>query len=102
MFAVLVVVAAVLTPSVAAARAPAMAPVEAPEGQQCVVSNLIVCTPAILAGRTPSAECCSNLKAQQGCFCGYAENPFYKHYINSPNSLNTLATCGISIPDCSK
>jgi hypothetical protein len=100
MCAVLVVVVAVLAPSAEAARA--MAPVEVLEEQQCDVNKLIMCGPAIIGGTTPSAECCSNLKSQEGCFCEYAKNPAYSPYINSPNAHKTLATCGITLPSCPK
>jgi hypothetical protein len=100
--AVLVVLAAVLAPS-AAVRAPAVAPAAASaEEEQCDVDKLAPCAPAILGGRKPSAECCSVLKAQQGCFCEYAKDPAYEHYVHGPNARNTLTTCGITLPTCPK
>ncbi|OEL24136.1 hypothetical protein BAE44_0014850 [Dichanthelium oligosanthes] len=68
--------------------------------QQCDVVQLAVCAPAIISGEAPSAACCSNLRAQQGCFCQYARNPAYSGYINSPAARRALTTCGITIPHC--
>jgi hypothetical protein len=47
-----------------------------------------------------TASCCSNLRAQEPCFCQYARNPAYSSYINSPNARRTLASCGIAVPSC--
>ena len=102
---VLVVVAVVMAPSVAAvwASAPAMAPGGASTvKEECDEEKLIVCGPAIIGGTPPSASCCSNLKAQEGCFCQYAKDPAYSNYINSPNARKTLASCGITLPTCPK
>ncbi|CAM0956547.1 unnamed protein product [Alopecurus aequalis] len=105
MWAVLVLVVVVVAPSVAAsrARAPAMAPGRASMAeQQCDVEKLIVRGTAIITGAMPSASCCSNLKAQEGCFCQYAKDPAYSLYINSPNAHKTLTSCGITLPTCPK
>ena len=103
---VLVVVVVVMATSVAAvvrASAPAMAPGGAlTTEEECDVEKLIVCGPAIIGGTTPSTSCCSNLKAQEGCFCQYAKDPAYSNYINSPNARKTLASCGVTLPACPK
>ncbi|KAM0892368.1 hypothetical protein ACQ4PT_025772 [Festuca glaucescens] len=67
---------------------------------QCDASNLVVCAGPIVTGAKPSAACCSNLRAQRGCFCQYARNPAYASYINSANARKTLKTCGIALPRC--
>uniref|UniRef100_A0ACD5U545 Uncharacterized protein n=1 Tax=Avena sativa TaxID=4498 RepID=A0ACD5U545_AVESA len=94
-----VVVVAVLAPSVAAVRTMAPAGASAAE-QQCDAGELISCAPAIIGGTTPTETCCSNLKAQEGCFCKYAKDPAFSSYINSPNARKTLASCGITLPNC--
>ncbi|TVU01856.1 hypothetical protein EJB05_52670, partial [Eragrostis curvula] len=68
--------------------------------QRCDPGGLAVCAPVILTGVAPAPACCSNLRAQQGCFCQYARNPAYGPYINSPNARRTLASCGVAIPHC--
>uniref|UniRef100_A0A0D9XLA0 Bifunctional inhibitor/plant lipid transfer protein/seed storage helical domain-containing protein n=1 Tax=Leersia perrieri TaxID=77586 RepID=A0A0D9XLA0_9ORYZ len=86
MVAVMVVVVATMMPAAEA---------------QCNAGNLVVCAGAIIGGSAPSATCCSNLRAQSGCFCQYARNPAYASYINSPNARKTLTSCRIAIPRCS-
>uniref|UniRef100_A0A0A9BDV2 Bifunctional inhibitor/plant lipid transfer protein/seed storage helical domain-containing protein n=1 Tax=Arundo donax TaxID=35708 RepID=A0A0A9BDV2_ARUDO len=66
----------------------------------CNAGQLAVCAPAITGGARPSAACCSNLRAQQGCFCQFAKNPTYGRYVNSPNARRAVAACGISLPRC--
>ncbi|XP_047072571.1 non-specific lipid-transfer protein 2P-like [Lolium rigidum] len=79
----------------------AMAPARASAADQtCDVGKLIPCGPAIIGGTPPSDSCCSNLKAQEGCFCQYAKDPAYSGYIDSPNARKTLASCGITLPTC--
>ncbi|TVU48641.1 hypothetical protein EJB05_08282, partial [Eragrostis curvula] len=66
----------------------------------CNAGSLAACVPAITSGTSPTAGCCSNLKAQQSCFCQFAKNPAYGRYINSPNARRTVASCGLSVPRC--
>ncbi|AQK64778.1 nonspecific lipid-transfer protein precursor [Zea mays] len=68
--------------------------------QQCSAAQLAACAPAIISGSPPTASCCSNLRAQEPCFCQYARNPAYSSYINSPNARRTLTSCGIAVPSC--
>ncbi|XP_047043451.1 non-specific lipid-transfer protein 2P-like [Lolium rigidum] len=93
--AVVVAVMMVTTSPAAAARTMASA-----ADQECDVGKLIDCGPAIIGGTPPSDSCCSNLKAQKGCFCQYAKDPNYSDYINSPNARKTLDSCGITLPTC--
>ncbi|KAM0892369.1 hypothetical protein ACQ4PT_025773 [Festuca glaucescens] len=95
MCAVLAVAVMMVAPSAAAGRAMASA-----ADQTCDVGKLIDCGPAIIGGTPPSESCCTNLKAQKGCFCQYAQDPAYSDYINSPNARKTLASCGITFPTC--
>ncbi|KAM3371361.1 hypothetical protein ACQJBY_018650 [Aegilops geniculata] len=66
---------------------------------------LAPCDPVIKEGpwSAPSTLCCSNLRAleQEGCICPYLQDPVYYGYINRPNLLKTLTSCGIRIsPAC--
>jgi len=67
----------------------------------CNAGQLAVCAAALTSGAKPSTACCSNLKAQQGCFCQFAKNPAYSRYINSPNARKVVAACGVALPRCS-
>jgi curli biogenesis system outer membrane secretion channel CsgG len=73
---------------------------ETASAASCNAGQLAACAPAITAGARPSASCCSNLKAQQGCFCQFVKNPTYGRYINSPNARKVVASCGVSVPRC--
>ncbi|XP_010528992.1 PREDICTED: non-specific lipid-transfer protein 2-like [Tarenaya hassleriana] len=66
----------------------------------CVVTELTPCLTAITTGGKPSAACCSKLKEQQPCLCGYAKNPAFSQYVNSPNARKVLSACGVPIPKC--
>ncbi|XP_062209582.1 non-specific lipid-transfer protein 2P-like [Phragmites australis] len=66
----------------------------------CNAGQLAACAPAISSGATPTAACCANLRAQQGCFCQFARNPTYGRYVSSPNARRTVASCGITLPRC--
>nr|XP_051189837.1 non-specific lipid-transfer protein 2P-like [Lolium perenne] len=97
MCAVVAVVVAVMMVAPSAAAASAMAGAH----PKCDVGKLIDCRPAIIGGKPPSDSCCSNLKAQKGCFCQwYVKDPDYSQYINSPNAGKTLDSCGIKVPAC--
>ncbi|KQK24045.1 non-specific lipid-transfer protein 2P [Brachypodium distachyon] len=78
----------------------AMAAQEASAAGGCNAGQLSVCAVAITSGSPPSAECCSNLRAQQGCLCQYAKDPNYGRYISSPYARQTVASCGIPVPKC--
>uniref|UniRef100_A0A453DBG2 Bifunctional inhibitor/plant lipid transfer protein/seed storage helical domain-containing protein n=2 Tax=Aegilops tauschii TaxID=37682 RepID=A0A453DBG2_AEGTS len=63
---------------------------------------LLPCNPSIKEGpwSAPSTLCCSNLRVQEqeGCICPYLQDPVFYGYINRPNFLKTLTSCGIRIP----
>ncbi|PWA36240.1 lipid transfer protein [Artemisia annua] len=56
----------------------------------CSVNSLKPCLPAFTSSSPPTASCCTTLKQQQPCFCGYIKNPSLKQYVNSPNAKKTL------------
>ncbi|KAI4388943.1 hypothetical protein MLD38_001228 [Melastoma candidum] len=66
----------------------------------CDPSSLEPCAPAILLGTTPTSDCCTNLKAQQPCFCQYANDPNYAQFVNSTNARKAAAYCKVPIPCC--
>ncbi|KAI3500148.1 hypothetical protein L1887_35965 [Cichorium endivia] len=66
----------------------------------CNPQELLPCAAFLSSGATPSVACCSKLKAQQPCFCGYVKNPSLGQYINSPNAKKVASACGVSIPKC--
>ncbi|KAG8373753.1 hypothetical protein BUALT_Bualt11G0057800 [Buddleja alternifolia] len=66
----------------------------------CVPTELSPCLAAITGGSPPSPQCCSKLREQQPCFCGYSKNPALKPYVESPNAKKVAATCGVAFPRC--
>ncbi|TVU32116.1 hypothetical protein EJB05_23834, partial [Eragrostis curvula] len=66
----------------------------------CHPDTLSVCLPSLVSGSKPTAECCTNLHAQQGCLCQYAKDPKYSKYISGPNAGNTLTSCAMAVPSC--
>jgi hypothetical protein len=66
----------------------------------CNPAQLTPCAgPALFGGAVPPA-CCAQLRAQQGCLCGYARSPNYGSYIRSPNAARLFAICNLPMPRC--
>ncbi|KAK9048947.1 hypothetical protein SSX86_032084 [Deinandra increscens subsp. villosa] len=66
----------------------------------CDPRDLLPCLGFLSSGAKPSLACCSKLKSQQPCFCGYVKNPSLGRYVNSPNVKKVASACGVSIPKC--
>ncbi|KAK1437358.1 hypothetical protein QVD17_03149 [Tagetes erecta] len=66
----------------------------------CAVTELSPCLPAFTSSAPPSANCCTKLKQQTPCLCGYIKNPSLKQYVTSPNAKKVASTCGVSFPKC--
>ncbi|XP_047152909.1 probable non-specific lipid-transfer protein AKCS9 [Vigna umbellata] len=66
----------------------------------CSPAELSPCLPAITSGSSPSGACCTKLKQQKPCLCGYLQNPSLKQYVNSPNAKKVLSACGVPYPKC--
>ncbi|XP_057809420.1 non-specific lipid-transfer protein 2-like [Salvia miltiorrhiza] len=67
----------------------------------CNPMELMPCFGPITTGAAPTTQCCTNLKAQQPCFCQYKNDPEFKDYIDSANAKKLAATCKVTIPtDC--
>ncbi|PKI69942.1 non-specific lipid-transfer protein 2-like [Punica granatum] len=64
----------------------------------CVASELASCLPAMTSPAAPTTECCTKLKEQQPCLCGYLKDPTLRMYWSSPNAKKVANTCGIPYP----
>ncbi|GMN28186.1 hypothetical protein TIFTF001_001955 [Ficus carica] len=75
---------------------------EAPvaEAVTCSPLELSSCLSAITGGTKPSNTCCSKLREQKPCLCGYLKNPNLRQYVNSPNARKVASTCGVAYPKC--
>ncbi|WOG92888.1 hypothetical protein DCAR_0312165 [Daucus carota subsp. sativus] len=68
----------------------------------CNIASLAPCLPVILnPSLQPTAECCTNLVAQEPCFCIFIKDPRFKGYVNSPGAKKLQAACGVQPPKCS-
>ncbi|XVE60870.1 hypothetical protein DITRI_Ditri05aG0161600 [Diplodiscus trichospermus] len=76
-------------------------------GEKCTAADPVTCDPAELAPcleaftspTPPSDICCSNLKEQSPCLCGYLEDPnIGKYFVGNPNAERVAKTCGIPYP----
>ncbi|PIN16469.1 hypothetical protein CDL12_00270 [Handroanthus impetiginosus] len=66
----------------------------------CNVVELTPCLGAIRGSEDPSPDCCSKLKEQVPCFCGYINNPILRPYVDSPNAKKVAAICDVPTPKC--
>ncbi|KAF7011670.1 hypothetical protein CFC21_025953 [Triticum aestivum] len=67
---------------------------------QCPPKKLLPCNPAVKKVKEPSALCCSNLRAQEGCLCLYLHDPRYQRYFGGADAGKTITSCGIPLPYC--
>ncbi|CAN8288496.1 unnamed protein product [Cochlearia groenlandica] len=70
------------------------------EGVTCSPSELSPCAAALTSSSPPSGLCCSKLREQKPCFCGYLRNPNLRQYYNSPNAKKVSNICKIPLPKC--
>ncbi|XP_019151832.1 PREDICTED: non-specific lipid-transfer protein 2-like [Ipomoea nil] len=73
---------------------------EVSEAVTCSATELSPCASAIISGTPPSAACCSKLKEQKPCLCGYLKNPTLRQFVNSPNAKKVASACGVPTPKC--
>ncbi|KAK4837920.1 hypothetical protein QYF36_009550 [Acer negundo] len=66
----------------------------------CNPTELSSCAAAITSSAPPSSTCCSKVREQRPCLCGYLKDPNLKQYVNSPNARKIVSTCGVSYPQC--
>ncbi|KAK3426315.1 hypothetical protein EUGRSUZ_F02788 [Eucalyptus grandis] len=70
------------------------------EAVTCSATELSSCVSAITSSAPPSALCCSKLREQRPCLCGYIRNPNLRQYVTSPNAKRVARTCGVPYPTC--
>ncbi|MCL7040861.1 hypothetical protein MKW94_020196 [Papaver nudicaule] len=67
----------------------------------CSPVQLAPCLGAIMSSSTPpSNACCSRLREQKPCLCGYMKDPTLKQYVNTPNGKKVANTCDVPLPNC--
>ncbi|KAL4383722.1 hypothetical protein GQ457_15G015400 [Hibiscus cannabinus] len=70
------------------------------EAVTCDPTQLSPCSQAFTSSAAPSPACCSKLKEQQPCLCGYIKNPSLKQYVNNPNAKRVASSCKVPYPKC--
>lgn len=70
------------------------------EAVTCSTMELSPCMGAITSTAPPPAACCSKLREQQPCFCGYLKNPSLGGYVQSPRAKTVISKCGVPFPKC--
>lgn len=66
----------------------------------CNPMQMSSCMNSIISGTPPSKQCCSKIKEQRPCLCGYLKNPFLKNFVDSPNARKVATDCGTPFPTC--
>ncbi|KAL6507507.1 hypothetical protein OROGR_023702 [Orobanche gracilis] len=66
----------------------------------CNPLELSPCLGSITGSQKPSPQCCTKLKEQVPCFCGYLNDPELKPYVDSPNSKKVAGICHVYAPKC--
>ncbi|CAK7344257.1 unnamed protein product [Dovyalis caffra] len=66
----------------------------------CNPRQLSPCLGAITSSAPPSATCCSKLKEQKPCLCGYLKDPSLKQFVSSPGARKVASACGVLYPTC--
>ncbi|XP_027079037.1 non-specific lipid-transfer protein 2-like [Coffea arabica] len=74
--------------------------VEVSRAVTCTPTELSPCVAAIIGQQPPSAACCSKLREQRPCLCGYLRDPNLRQYVNSPNARRVASSCGVPTPRC--
>ncbi|KAL4281236.1 hypothetical protein GQ457_03G003820 [Hibiscus cannabinus] len=69
------------------------------EAAVCDPLQLCPCMTALVS-MAPSAKCCSKLKEQQPCLCGYIKNPAFGQYVKNPKAKKFAAICKVPWPQC--
>ncbi|KAI3747785.1 hypothetical protein L6452_10438 [Arctium lappa] len=66
----------------------------------CNYMELVPCADAISSSQAPSAACCSKVKEQRPCFCGYLRDPNLRQFVSPATAQRVASQCGVSIPQC--
>ena len=70
------------------------------EAVTCNFMELSPCLDAIMSSRPPSDICCSRLREQTPCLCGYLADPSLIQFFNDPNTIRVASSCGVAYPQC--
>ncbi|GKD31426.1 non-specific lipid-transfer protein 2-like protein [Tanacetum coccineum] len=71
------------------------------DAANCNYLELVACAGAITSPQPPSKDCCSKVKQQKPCFCGYLRNPQLRQYVTPEEARRVARQCGVTLPRCS-
>ncbi|CAO2825377.1 unnamed protein product [Amaranthus hypochondriacus] len=74
-----------------------LAKTPATKAVNCSPLELAPCAPAFMSSQEPSNSCCAKLQEQKPCLCGYARNPTYKSYVDSPAAKRIASSCKVHV-----
>jgi len=77
-----------------------LAEAQVSQAQTCNPGQLSPCLGAIMSSTPPSTTCCSKLKEQKPCLCGYLKDPSLKQFVSSPGARKVASDCGVPYPSC--
>ncbi|KAK1440620.1 hypothetical protein QVD17_06449 [Tagetes erecta] len=66
----------------------------------CNYMELVPCAGAISSSQAPSGACCSKIREQRSCFCGYLRNPSLRQFVSPATAQRVASQCGVSLPQC--
>ncbi|KAM7529797.1 hypothetical protein LguiB_033207 [Lonicera macranthoides] len=70
------------------------------EAVTCNINQLAPCVPAMTSPALPTADCCTRLKQQVPCLCGYLNDPAFGKYAKSTETNKVVKTCKVNPPKC--
>ncbi|PWA54889.1 hypothetical protein CTI12_AA431070 [Artemisia annua] len=77
-----------------------MSQVPGMDAANCNYLELVACAGAITSPQPPSTDCCSKVKEQKPCFCGYLRNPQLRQYVTPEEARRVAKQCGVTLPRC--
>ncbi|KAM0012108.1 putative bifunctional inhibitor/plant lipid transfer protein/seed storage helical [Helianthus debilis subsp. tardiflorus] len=66
----------------------------------CNYMELVPCAGAISSSQAPSGTCCSKVREQRPCLCGYLRNPSLRQFVSPAAAQKIASQCGVSLPQC--
>ncbi|TYI29188.1 hypothetical protein ES332_A05G299100v1 [Gossypium tomentosum] len=66
----------------------------------CNPIELSPCLAAVMSSTPPSETCCSRLREQTPCFCGYLNDPSLRQFADNPIIRTVGNACGVAYPQC--
>nr|ACM78623.1 non-specific lipid-transfer protein type 2 [Tamarix hispida] len=67
------------------------------EAATCNPVGLSPCAGAMSGSGPPSKLCCSKLREQKPCLCGYYRDPNLRQYVDSPNAKKVATACDVHV-----